>query len=373
MLRGVGLLRKRRPNVEKLGRKRDVDGLIRALGYEDVVRSRDGQVVDLGAPVRRDATDALSEIETHAAFEGLLRALDDPLPAVRVVAVRGLRRRGDPLAVEQLTSAATNWIEPVYEEARAEAVEALAFLRDPTTPRRVAAGLLTRAADLTESDGPVLRKLAHAGGHDALLSTIADLVNRLRDGTATDRTCRLLVWLAPHSVEPLVDALAVVPARRAAIAALGAAHDSRAVEGLCSVLLSEDEPEVRAAAARALGEIRDPAAIEALLLASGDGNYEIRSAATESFDRLGNAGIAMALMSVVRPALEDGNDPQRDEIPAHAPERDSDDEPAEEAPAPVTAEPAATPEPSPAATRPSERSAMTQVAPIIRRWLGRPD
>ena len=311
----MGLLRGRRPNVEKLERKGNVDGLIRALRYEDRAVDRDDNVLDLAVNVRRAATEALARIESRAAFDGLLRALDDPQPSVRIAAVDGLRERGDPLAVEQLTSAATNWTEPEYAEARAEAVGALAFLRDPTTPRRVAAGLLTRTTELDEdSDAPVLRKLARAGGHDALVGTIADLVARLREGSAPARTRTLLVWLAPDSVEPLIGALDAVPAREEAIAALGETRDSRAVEGLCSVLLGDDQATIRAAAARALGEIRDPAAVEALLLASGDQEYEIRTAAGDSFDKLGNAAIAVAVMRLVQPALENGGTPHRDEI-----------------------------------------------------------
>ena len=407
-------------------RKGNVDGLVRALSYEDRAVDRDGNVLDLAVNVRRSATEALAGMESRAAFDGLLRALDDPQPSVRIMAVNGLRERGDPLAVEQLTSAATSWTEPEYAEARAEAVAALAFLRDPTTPRRVAAGLLTRAAELDEdSDAPVLRKLARAGGHDALVGTIADLVTRLREGSAPARTRTLLVWLAPESVEPLIEALDAVPARGEAIAALGETRDSRAVEGLCAVLLGDAEPPIRAAAARALGEIRDPAAVEALLLASGDHEYEIRAAAGDSFDKLGNAAIAVAVMGLVQPVLENGSAPHRDEIataetepdlpPTAAPVSPAAPAPGEPEPPPepeplAGAEPLAEPElpgepepqprpepeqppravqppqpeqPGPAmmptqdppsttpAQSPRERGALGELSPILRRWFGR--
>ena len=403
----MGVLRRRHPNVEKLERKGNVEGLVRALSYEDRAVDREGHVLDLGVEVRRAATQALAGMESRAAFDGLLRALDDPQPSVRITAVDGLRERGDPLAVEQLTSAATNWTQPEYAEARAHAVEALAFLRDPTTPRRVAAGLLTRNSELDDdADAAVLRKLARAGGHDALVGTIADLVARLREGSAPARTRKLLVWLAPESVEPLIEALDAVPARGEAIAALGETHDQRAVEGLCSVLLGDDEPAVRSAAARALGEIRDPAAVEALLLASGDADYEVRSAAGDSFDKLGNTAIAVAVMALVQPAIENGSAAQRDEI-AIAETADDAEPPATPAPAgeaeppaesvrPVGPEPRPAGPASPVATRPADeeqpdapmmpaqdstvaippqrppqRGALGELSPILRRWFGR--
>jgi HEAT repeat protein len=362
----------RPPRVEKLQRKGRVEKLVRALSYEDPVTDRDGRVVDLGTETRRQAAEALATLNMPGAYDGLLRALEDPEEIVRVTALRGLRERGDPVAVEQLTSAVTNWTEPQYARARQEALETLAFLRDPTAPRRVAAGLLTRTAELDEeSDAPVLRRLTRAGGHDALIATIGDLIGRLREGNAPARTRTLLVWLAPESVEPLIEALPNVPARREAILALGEAHDSRAVERLCTVLLGDDEPAIRAAAARALGEIRDPAAVEALLLATGDPEYEIRTAASESFDRLGNAAVAVAMSVLVRPALENGASAGADQLAGGEEEPE-----AEEAPAEPEPEPAPEPEPVPQAARPTQvtrRPPVTQsLIRLLERWSQQP-
>jgi HEAT repeat protein len=324
--------------------------------------------VDLGAEVRRQAVEALATLHLPGAYDGLLRALEDPEEAVRVAALRGLRERGDPVAVEQLTSAVTNWTEPQYARARQEALETLAFLRDPTAPRRAAAGLLTRAAELDDAaDAAVLRRLTRAGGHDALIGTIGDLIGRLREGDAPARTRTLLVWLAPESVEPLIEALPSVPARREAILALGQTHDSRAVESLCSVLLSDDEPAIRAAAANALGEIRDPAAVEALLLATGDPDYEIRTAASDSFDRLGNSAVAVAMSVLVRPALENGASAHADQIAGGEGEPDVavEDEP--------EAEPPPEPEPpaQPTQVRQATRRSATPQSLVLRRLLGR--
>jgi hypothetical protein len=343
-----------------------VDKLVHTLSYEDPVTDRDGRVVDLGVEVRRAAVEALAGLQLPGAYDGLLRALEDPEEVVRVQALRGLRERGDPVAVEQLTSAVTNWTEPQYARARLEALETLAFLRDPTAPRRAAAGLLTRAAELDEAtDAAVLRRLTHAGGHDALKGTIGDLIGRLREGDAPARTRTLLVWLAPESVEPLIEVLPNVPARREAILALGQTHDSRAVESLCTVLLGDDEPPIRAAAAQALGEIRDPAAVEALLLASSDRDYSIRTAASDSFDRLGNAALALAMSMLVRPALENGSTGHTDQIGDGEAEEPADEQQQEPTQQPQQAAQPAQP------TQVTRRPPVSQELPLLRRLLGR--
>jgi HEAT repeat protein len=355
------------PRIEKLRRKNDVDGLVRALSYEDLVRGRDSEVVDLGVDVRRLATEALAGMEGHAAFNGLLRALDDPEESVRRTAVRGLRERGDPVAVEQLTSAATNWTQPEYAAARADAVDALTFLRDPTAPRRLAAGLVTRAADLDdETDAEIVRQLARGAGRDAVAGTVEDLVARLADSSVSARARRLLVWLAPDSVEPLMRALEDSPTRRDAIFALGDLHDSRAVEKLCGILLGEDETNVRTAAAWALGEIKDPSAVESLLIAAADPDYAVRSEASASFDKLGNSAIAVAMSALIRPALENGS------APAVADAIEAPDEDAEEEAAVAEASPVTSPQtPVWGPPQPGARPPVTQAGPMLRRLLGR--
>jgi HEAT repeat protein len=230
------------------------------------------------------------------------------------------------------------------------------------------AGLLTRAGDLDEeADSRVLRRLTQAGGHDALAGTIEDLVARLREGSAPERARPLLVWLAPESVEPLIRALDDHIAQREAIIALGSIHDSRAVEKLCSILLGDDDPPIRMAAAWALGEIRDPAAVEALLVATGDGDYRVRAEAGVSFDKLGNAAIAVAMSALIRPALENGAAPPTDAIAA------DDEGPALPEGSVEEPEPESAPVPQPARPqpRPSQPTAITRAEPVLRRLLGR--
>jgi HEAT repeat protein len=92
----------------------------------------------------------------------------------------------------------------------------------------------------------------------------------------------------PRAVEPLIAALkdAEWIVREAAAYALGEIKDPRAVEPLIAALKDENEY-VRKAAAYALGEIKDPRAVEPLIAALKDKDSDVRKAAAEALDHLG--------------------------------------------------------------------------------------
>ena len=127
------------PNVDELEAKRDVPGLIKALGYEkdSGVRSAaaialrqtgDPRVVqplmaalkDVDEEVRLAAAQALGEIGA-AAVEPLIVALNDADEDVRKIAATALCKIGDTRAVDPLISA----LKDVSEGVRMIAVEAL--------------------------------------------------------------------------------------------------------------------------------------------------------------------------------------------------------------------------------------------------------
>jgi HEAT repeat protein len=68
-------------------------------------------------------------------------------------------------------------------------------------------------------------------------------------------------------------------------------------------LLSDEDAAARAAAARALGDIRDPRAVEGLLRASTDDEFVVREASIEALDRLGSAAVVFAIAAFVQPLL----------------------------------------------------------------------
>jgi HEAT repeat protein len=236
---------------------------------------------------------------------GLSMALDDDELEVRRGAIEALRVQG-AAAEAPLVRATTEWAHPELADLREAAVTALIAVGDEQTPRRCAAALLGRPAELTDGDGAVVRELSGAWGPGARRATIADLVGWLADPVHALRARHLLVALAPDSVEPLLDALADPATRVEAALALGETRNSRATEPLCHALLESDDPGTRAAAAWALGEVRDPAAVETLLIASGDDDFGARTAALDAFDKLGSAAVAVATSLLVRPGIENG-------------------------------------------------------------------
>src|SRR5450759_2332909 len=81
------------PNVEKLKAKRDVKGLIKALGYQK------------DPAVRRAAAEALGQIGDARAVEPLIAALKDESWGVRRAAAEALGQIGDARAAEPLIAA----------------------------------------------------------------------------------------------------------------------------------------------------------------------------------------------------------------------------------------------------------------------------
>lgn len=334
-----------------------------ALRHEDPVTDRDGRFADLGAGVRAEAVAALARIDTPAAREGVLSALDDPEDKVRRGAIEAIASTRDPAAAEPLAGAVAGWTEPEQQEARSEALEALIALNDADSSRRLAGLLIDREAEIEPADAEMVRRLADASDDRALAATIMDLIRGLRVRLDPDRPRALLAALAPESVPPLIDALEDEPARREAALALGAAHDSRAVEPLCDLLAESQDPKIRRAAAWALGEIRDPAAVETLLVATGDSDYSVRVAAGAGFDAFGNVAIAVALSPASQPALPSGEneDPLAPAVPgpqlgAAAPTPETDPEP-----------PAVVHPPAPTPPRPPERPVTFRAA--LRNYL----
>jgi HEAT repeat protein len=102
----------------------------------------------------------------------------------------------------------------------------------------------------------------------------------------TGHTSDLLIQIGTPAVEPLIAALqdSRWEVRFAAARALGRIGDPRAVEPLIAALKEEDG---RSSAARAPGEIGDARAVEPLIFALKDEDIGVRSAAAKALDEIG--------------------------------------------------------------------------------------
>ena len=71
------------------------------------------------------------------------------------------------------------------------------------------------------------------------------------------------------------------------------------------VRLAHGDPRVRAECAGALGELRDPAAVDALIHASRDPEERVRSQASWALDRLGMVAVVVGVSTMLRQMILD--------------------------------------------------------------------
>jgi HEAT repeat protein len=102
-------------------------------------------------------------------------------------------------------------------------------------------------------------------------------------------TCESLARIGAASVEPLIRALKcdTVDVRLDVVSALAKIGDKRAVKPLCELLVNDKESRVRAAAARAVGELKDQTAVTPLIGALKDSDSQVRGDAASALDSLG--------------------------------------------------------------------------------------
>lgn len=292
-----------KPNVKSLARSGDVDGLIEAARYREVVRRVDGRVSDAGAAVREAAILALHEKAGDRAGETLIRALRDPADRVRCAAVLALYERGEA----QPLAEAAGLLRDEDGQALATAFRALLELREPDSTRKLARVIVYREDErpVSEVDASFLRALLEAEGSQAAPGVIGLAISALHDERedVSERAEDVLELLAPESVDALMAELKADAAPERAAAVLGRIKDARALDSLVAALRHGD-PRVRAESCTALGELRDPAASEPLLAATRDSEHLVRAAAGAALDRIGTAAVAVSVASLLRPLLE---------------------------------------------------------------------
>ncbi len=210
-----------------------VDALARALNDQD-------------PEVRQMAVWALGAIEDPRGVEPLIRVLSDPDVEMRRMAIQALGEIESGQAVDPLIGA----LRDSDARVREAAIWALGEIEDP----RAAPGL---AAALGDSDAKVRRYAAAALGDLDLNSAPPELIGALRDED--------------------------LEVRRYAVHALGEIEDPAAVPGLAGLFRSSDtDAETRRAVIQALSEIEDPAAYQVLVEALEDEDPEIRRAAARA-------------------------------------------------------------------------------------------
>ena len=191
-----------KPNVKSLAKHGDVDGLIEAALYRDVVRRTDGSKSDAGAVIRESAVVALARIGGDRADETLLRALGDPEDRVRCAAIaaplRARRRR--------LAGARGCPLPRGGRPGAPAAFRALVELHKPGSTMRLVMAIVHREDErpISETDAAILRALREAEGPGSDQDVVEMLVSALLDPRedVAERAEDLLELLAPTAWTP---------------------------------------------------------------------------------------------------------------------------------------------------------------------------
>jgi HEAT repeat protein len=300
----TGRSRVDKPDVRTLAQRKDVEGLVEAASFEDLLPGRDGGTVDLGAQVREEAILALGDLEPEAWNETVAGALTDPCDGVRVAAVRVLCSHEEAVPLAE----AIPWLARGSGDSRRLALEGLAQIAKPEcAPPLVAALVRARGDDpVGDEETALLAVLVELEERsEATTEVIEELLSALADERAVvaDRAEDLLAKLAPASIEGVVSELrgGAVPHRAASV--LGRIADTRALDPLMEALRHR-APRVRAESAAALGKLRDPAAVEPLLRATRDPDPNVRAQAGGALDRIGTVAVVVGVFHLLRPVIQ---------------------------------------------------------------------
>jgi hypothetical protein len=301
----MALFRTGKPNVKVLARRGDVDALVAAAGFQDVIPAGDGAMVDRGAQVRQEAILGLGALGAEVGTEAVKAALRDPSDAVRVAAIRVVYAREDATSL----ATAMVWLPVDQGQSRQLAMRAVLELRRPECAPALAAALVRAPGDgpVADDEARLLKFVLDADeGSDIPARVVEELLVTLADewDPAADRAEELLALLTPASTEGLIAELKTGAAPHRAAAVLAQIGDTRALEPLLEGLLHRDA-RVRAECARALGELRDPAAVEALILASRDPEHRVRAQAGWALDRLGMVALVVGVSTMLRPMVRE--------------------------------------------------------------------
>ena len=244
---------------------------------------------DRHSVVRAHAAEALGKIGGEDAAQALLKGLTDDDPSVRSNAAAALGKIADKRTAGPLTKL----LGDSDGDVRARAVVALGKLKESAAVPALVACLQDEDPELRSKVAEALGEIADPRATTALIAVandarhvvrqrVAEALGQIRDARALETLQGLLA-----DPEELV--------RLRVVEALGNLGDARAIPDLQAVLAKGRTTEIRMAAARGLGAIRNPKALDALQDALND-EFAVRCRAVIA---LGEIGSKLALPSLL--------------------------------------------------------------------------
>jgi HEAT repeat protein len=302
------------PNIEKMKAKKDVKGLIKALGYKkDLYVRRDAPLlykmsdpVGQAAAIREAAAQALGQIGDPQAVDSLITALkDEESFSVKKAAMEALGQIGDARAVDPLIDTLKNR----YSVSTQYAARALGEIGDARAVDPLIAALKSKDEHVRQAAAEALVRIG-APAVETLTATLKDkdrdarqavveILDKLNWRPRKDETgvyywiikkdWKRCVSLGSLAVEPLSTELIEGDrdVRQAVAQALGEIGDARAVEPLIAALKDKDG-DVCKTVVEALGEIGDAQSVKPLILVLNNQKADIRQAAVEALGKIGS-------------------------------------------------------------------------------------
>ncbi len=291
------------PELISIAEERDATNAmtaIMALGRLEDSRALEvlsNQCTNNSPAIRATAVEALGRLGESKAVRYLVRGLSDPDLGVRMQAAVALRKAGDKRAVDALIEALRDPDPDIQEQI----VAALAACGDQAAVQPLLAILPTAQNDLLIAVAEALGKL----GHESAVPNLCALLESPQ--TTENRAARLKILDAlrrlknaaslPVLVKFLHDPLPEI--RERIVDTLGLIGDSSVVVELEAMLKQDRSDAVRAACARALGEIGDPESVEALEEALSD-TLQVRIKAAIALGQIGASSAMLSLTAMLR-------------------------------------------------------------------------
>jgi len=239
--------------------------------------------------VREEAAAALGKLRDPRAVYALIGILRDEDRSVRDAAVGALTAIGEA-AVEPVAAC--------LADPDLNVQEAAACILERIADHRVTGMLVTAlgSADwiVRAHAARALGRISDAGYAEALIPLLHDSVKAVREDAAAG-----LAGIGKAAVPALLQALSHADwvVRLHAVEALGKIKSADAVLPLLGVLFNDRDAAVREDAARSLGDIGDPRAVEFLLAAMKEPG--IRPLAIEALGKIGDCRAIPSLLAVV--------------------------------------------------------------------------